>query len=96
MTLGVVPVGMTVMGEAVATVNIVQNSQCAGGGHKVITATLSGGQSRTLNFQRDEISAPITDEEIEAFVRVSIRLHKIGKTVSQVETDLSSGFVVTA
>lgn len=51
---------------------------CSGGNHFPITGTLAGAFSavRTIPFTRQDIGVPVTDDDIEVFMRVLIRLYR--------------------
>jgi hypothetical protein len=48
-----------------------------------------------ITIGQDDFSGPPTDEDVDAFSRVLLRLYKQGKTLEQVKTALVSGITST-
>lgn len=60
-----------------ASVDFTSVSTCSGGGHYSIGTILAiNGQqrTRTVSVDSDALTGPITDEELEAFVKVCLRI----------------------
>ena len=78
-----------------STVSIRMTALCAGNNHATIEIVKDGGQVRTLQLGIADVRAAPTVEDIEAFVRVAIRLQSEGKTLIQLRNALQTGFTVT-
>ena len=66
---------------------------CSGGGH--LTLTISGVKSATVPVDLTEMTQPITDEDMDAFCRVIIKMARTGRTAAQTRTLLQAGVTVT-
>lgn len=66
---------------------------CAGGNH--LHFEVIGAKTRSIDITLSDVSDPITDDELEAWAKVTARLVKIGKTAAQARTALQSGVTVT-
>lgn len=77
-----------------ATVVITLNSVCGGGGHANISVTVNGVDKGDFVVWADDILSDITDDEIETFLKLVVRAHKIGKTKAQVRSNLQAGLTV--
>lgn len=76
-----------------SSVTVTLTDICAGGNH--LTFTASGDATDSTVIGLDEISAPLTKEEKDAFVKVIAKLAKMGRTVNQARILLQSGVPVT-
>jgi len=79
----------------VANVNISLVHACAGGSHIRINGNVNGGANNTLDSTVADLKAPLTDREIDIFMRVLVKLYTIGKTNNQIKAGLQAGFTVT-
>lgn len=77
-----------------ASITVTATSVCSGGEH--ITMTITGAKSGTVRIDASNLSAPITDDDVEAFVKILCRLCKAGKTVAQTKSAMTAGITVTA
>jgi hypothetical protein len=77
-----------------ATVLLKLEHVCAGGGHVTISLALNGTPKGEWELWADDLLADITDEEVEAFAKLLIRAHKVGRTKAEVRTDLQTGLTV--
>jgi len=77
-----------------ATVNIKVTSLCAAGNHAVVDLTKSG-QTRQVNISVAEMNTALTNDDIEAFARVALKLAKEGRTLAQLRTMAQAGFDVS-
>lgn len=77
-----------------ATVGIIMTAICAGGDHATIQLT-KGAQVRTAAMNTTDLRAAISQEDIEVFGRVAIKLLSEGKTIAQFRAALLAGFEVT-
>lgn len=68
---------------------------CTGGGHLRLDAYVNGVLKHTINTDINYMQEPLTEDELAAFVKVLVKLDKIGKTWAQVKTDFQSGITVT-
>lgn len=78
-----------------ASLTLTIDAVCAGGDHLTLGLVLDGQAKRVARCVRSELTAPLTEEEIEAAMKVLIRLHARGKTANQVRNNLQAGLVVT-
>lgn len=78
-----------------ASITITTAATCAGGGH--FTLAISGAKIATLRgVHIDDLVGPISDEEVEAFVKLCLRLAKVDRNLNQLRTALQNGLVVSA
>lgn len=78
-----------------ATVTIRSESFCAGGGHATLSLAVNGSPRGQWTLLAEDVLDDITDEEVEAFLKLLIRAHKVGRTKAQVRADLQAGITVT-
>lgn len=76
------------------TFAIKREGACSGGGHHIITAT-SGAKVRSFHVDTAFLSSPVTDDDIEAALRVLIRAGIAQLTLGQAAAKLNAGFNVT-
>lgn len=76
-----------------AAITLTATDICAGDNHYTLTVT--GAAQHIEVFTLDDMLAAITDDEKRAFLRVLIRIAKIGRTRAQVRTALLNGYTVT-
>lgn len=75
------------------TLTVAISAACTGGNHFAATATLSSGQSRTLDLVKGEVRTAPTDADLDAFLSVLIRLYcrqLVGTTAAQIKTALEA------
>jgi hypothetical protein len=77
-----------------ASVTIQATAQCAGGNH--ITFSVTGAASRQVVLTRDELTEPVSQDDLDQFVRVLARLSKLDKTLAQWRTAMQNGVTVSA
>lgn len=77
-----------------ATITVTATSICAGGNHLHLSVT--GARTASVRLDIENMAAPITDDDMAAFVRVLCRLCRSGKTPAQTKLTLQSGVTVTA
>lgn len=75
-----------------AALTLTRTSECAGQTH--ITIAVSGDVSYTYHGNMDDITAPVTEEEKEAFIKVLLRVAKIGRTRGQIRNALTNGYTI--
>lgn len=68
-------------------------STCAGGEH--LTFSLTGTKTGTVRGTVSEMVEPITDDDLQAFTRVIIRLARASRTQNQTRTLLQNGVTIT-
>jgi hypothetical protein len=78
-----------------ATILLKLEHVCAGGGHATISVALNGTPKGEWELWADDVLADVTDEEIEALMKLLIRAHKVGRTKAEVRTDLQAGLTIT-
>lgn len=76
-----------------ATINIIMTAKCAGGDHATIRLT-KGAQVVTVPMNVRDLRQAITQDDIEVFAKVAIRLLNEGKTLAQLHAALQTGFEV--
>lgn len=76
-----------------ASITLTRTFECAAQNHIGIAVT--GDVSYTYHGDMADITAPITDSEKQAFIKVLLRIAKIGRTAAQVRTALTNGYTVT-
>lgn len=72
---------------------ITRTAECAAQNH--VTLSVTGDVTYTYRGDLEDLTAPITDADKDAFLRVLLRFAKIGRTRAQVRTALGNGFTVT-
>lgn len=82
------------MGVLMATVTITALAICSGGDHVRIELKVDGVEQLTKVYHVADLVDAVADVDKEDVIRTMIRLHKIGKTVAQVKTDLQAGLNV--
>lgn len=76
-----------------AQVTLQLTSVCGGGNH--LEFTVSGAMVAKLKTELSALQGQITDDDIESFAKVLIRLSKVGRTVAQTKLLLTTGVTVT-
>lgn len=76
-----------------ATVIVTLTKLCTGGGHA--TFSISGDVSRTIDMHLENLGYEVTDEMVENFIKVLLKLAKLGRTISQLKTTMQSGLTVS-
>lgn len=77
------------------TLNTILEHVCSGGGHLRVTFTVDGTVTRTAHITASDIREPITNEELDTFGKLWLKLYSRGKTNNQARTGLQVGFGVT-
>ena len=67
---------------------------CSGGGH--LTFAVTGDATLTQMVDLSTILEPVSDQDVEAFLKVICKLAKKGRTVAQAKTLLQAGVTVVA
>lgn len=78
-----------------ATMKLTLTHVCDGGEHAEIAVQVNGKNRGTYGVNVSDVTGAFPDEDIETFLAGVIRLHKIGKTLAQVHSDLQAGLTVT-
>lgn len=78
-----------------ATVFIQATQVCGSQGHAHLIVQVNGTPKGSVAMHVDQLDVPIRDEDIDTFVRMCVRGHKIGKTNAQVRADLVAGLTIT-
>ncbi len=76
-----------------ASLTLTRTLECAAQNHVVIAVT--GDVTYTYRGDMADLTAPISDAEKDAFVKLLIRFAKISRTNNQVRTALTNGVTVT-
>lgn len=76
-----------------ASITITLTNTCSGGNHVVLSVT--GEKSATIRSEIDQLLDPITEDDALAFVRVLVKLAKVGRTKVQLKNLLESGLTVS-
>lgn len=66
---------------------------CSGGNH--LAFTLTGAKAGSVSVDTNDVTTPMTDEELENVCKGLIKLAKVGRTVAQVKTLFQNGVTVT-
>ena len=72
------------------------SSACAGGDHITLSVAIPGvwsGSSGVLDMENDLLS-PLTQDDIQAAIKVLLRVHAIGKSRAQLRSDLQAGIAM--
>lgn len=77
-----------------ASVTIQITSVCTGGDHATVKLT-KDAQNRNVPMTVPDLRSPVTQEEIEAFAKVALKLLSEGKTLAQFKAAAQAGFTVT-
>jgi hypothetical protein len=79
-----------------ATASINYGGVCAGGGHHTLTVT-AGAANKTSTLTLADFNAPITQEELDAFMKVALRGKKAidGLTNGQLLSQAQAGITIT-
>lgn len=78
-----------------STVVTTLQSVCAGGNHLTFRIALDGGGQWTRVLDIDHIRQPVTDEDMDTFLRLVAKLALRGRTVPQARTLLLAGVTLT-
>lgn len=76
-----------------ASITLTRTFECAAQNH--ITLNVTGDVSYTFHGDMGDITSPISEDEKQAFIKVLLRIAKIGRTRAQVRTALTNGYTVT-
>jgi len=76
-----------------ATITITRTQVCPANNH--VTLAVSGDRSTTIRTSIDEMLEPVTPSDIEAAIKVLLKLHSSGKTRAQMRAALLAGITVT-
>ena len=76
------------------TLNLTALSICPGGDHLTVNLTVNSGTAFSATYSFNDLQAPVTTEEKEIFVRLLLRLYKLGKTKAAARTGLFTGVEV--
>lgn len=77
-----------------ASVTIQVTAVCAGGDHATVRLT-KGAQARDVTMLVPDLRSAITQDDIEAFCKVALKLHSEGKTLAQFKASVQAGVTVT-
>ena len=77
-----------------ASITIRATAQCAGGSH--ITFTITGAASRQVVLLRDDLQEPISQDDVDTFVRLVARLSSLDKNAAQWRSAMQAGVTVSA
>lgn len=76
-----------------SSVTIQLTNICSGGSHLTFSVTGDATLSSVLDIS--SISEPIDEQDIDAFLRVVVRMAKRGRTVAQARTLLQEGVEIS-
>lgn len=77
-----------------ASLTVTASAICGGGNH--VTFAVTGAKTATVKAEINDMQDPVTDEDLESFVKVLCKLCRAGKTNAQLKTALQAGLTVTA
>jgi len=66
---------------------------CAGGDHVTLEVVLPN-RTVTIQTEASDVLKEIDREDLLAWARVMLRMHKIGRTAAKVRADLAAGITV--
>lgn len=76
-----------------ASITITRTSECTSLNHVHLEVT--GDAQYSYDGTMDDIMSPISDSEKDIFIKVLLRIAKIGRTTAQVRNALTNGYTVT-
>lgn len=76
-----------------ASLTFTRTWECASQNH--VTINVTGDVTYTFHGDIDDLTRPVTEEEKEAFMKVLLRVAKIGRTRAQIRNALANGYTVT-
>ncbi len=68
--------------------------ECAAGDHLRLSVT-GDVPAQDIGIYLPDLTSTITEEEKQAFLKVLLRVAKIGRTQQQVKTALTNGYTIT-
>ncbi len=68
--------------------------ECAAGDHLRLTIT-GDVPSQEIGVYLPDLTGSITDEEKQAFLKVLLRVARIGRTQTQIKNALTNGYTIT-
>lgn len=68
--------------------------ECAAGDHLRLSVT-GAVPAQDIGIYLPDLTSTITEEEKQAFLKVLLRVAKIGRTQQQVKTALTNGYTIT-
>jgi len=68
--------------------------ECAAGDHLRLTIT-GDVPSQDIGIYLPDLMEPISERDKEVFLRVLLRIAKIGRTQNQIKTGLTNGYTIT-
>lgn len=77
-----------------ASITLRATHVCSGGEHVTLSVEFAG-LTVTLNTEASDMLTPITQEDLLAWARVTLRIYKAGKTMAQVRNAMQSGLTVS-
>lgn len=77
-----------------ASVTFQLQSVCGGGDHATITLT-KGAQTRNVTMSVSDLRSAVTQDDIDGFAKVALKLLSEGKTLAQFKSALQAGVTVT-
>ncbi len=77
-----------------ANITLTKVYECAAGDHLRLSVT-GDVPAQEFGIYLPDLAGAITDEEKQAFLKVLLRIAKIGRTQTQVKTALTNGYTIT-
>lgn len=77
-----------------ATITFTKVYECAAGDHLRLAIT-GDVPSQEIGIYLPDLAGAITDEEKQAFLKVLLRVARIGRTQNQIKTALTNGYTIT-
>ena len=76
-----------------ASITLTRTRECANQNH--VTIAVTGDVTYEFHSDMDFLTAPVTDEEKDIFLKCLLKIAKIGRTRAQIRTGLTNGYTVT-
>lgn len=77
-----------------ANITFTKVYECAAGDHLRLAIT-GDVPSQEIGIYLPDLTGSITDEEKQAFLKVLLRVARIGRTQTQIKTALTNGYTIT-
>lgn len=77
-----------------ASITLTKVYECSAGDHLRLAIT-GDVPTQNLNVYLPDLNSSITEEEKQAFLKILLRIGKIGRTQNQIKTALTNGYTIT-
>lgn len=76
-----------------ASFTLTRTRECGSQNH--VTISVTGDVTYTFDGDMADLTGPVTEDEKEAFLKVLLRVAKIGRTRTQIRNALTNGYTIT-